>query len=278
MLHREGQLPTICKTWRPAPVRDRSRVTRVHRPRAGVAARHPDVPITSEEITLRVRVQRTVDRVGAEAAGPAPVRARRRVTRVHRPRAGVAARHPDVPITSEEITLRVRVQRTVDPVGAEAAGPAPVRDRSRVTRVHRPRAGVAARHPDVPITSEEITLRPRVQRTVDPVGAEAAGPAPVRDRSRVTRVHRPRADWNPSRGRTCTPLAPGEGGAGSGPAGRQAAGVGWTALAAACPPRSTLLSVSKSSGTPLANWRRGHVQTHPAHRGARYDGGGCVRE
>jgi len=35
----------------------------------------------------------------------------------------------------------------------------------------------------------------------------------------------------------------------------------------------------KSSGTPLANWRRGHVQAHrSAHRGARYDGGSCVLE
>jgi len=46
---------------------------------------------------------------------------------------------------------------------------------------------------------------------------------------------------------------------------RQAAGVAVTAgealgrSPAACPPRSTLLSVSKSSGAPLVHWRRGHV-------------------
>jgi hypothetical protein len=79
--------------------------------------------------------------------------------------------------------------------------------------------------------------------------------------------------------RTSMPLAPGEEAPGPGrPEGRRPERR-WTPLAAAYPPRSTLLSVSKSSGTPLANWGRGHVQTHPsAHRGARYDGGGCVRE
>jgi len=61
------------------------------------------------------------------------------------------------------------------------------------------------------------------------------------------------------------PLAPGKRGAVSWPIRRQAAGVAVTAgealgrSPAACPPRSTLLSVSKSSGAPLVHWRRGHV-------------------
>jgi len=52
--------------------------------------------------------------------------------------------------------------------------------------------------------------------------------------------------------RTGIPLAPEKGAPGPDRPESRRPGRRWTALVAACPSRSTLLSVSKSSGTPLA--------------------------
>jgi hypothetical protein len=58
------------------------------------------------------------------------------------------------------------------------------------------------------------------------------------------------------------------GGAGSWPAGRQAAGEALDPSRGGISTKIHLPSVSKSSGTPLANWGRGHVQTHPSAHGS----------
>jgi hypothetical protein len=153
---------------RPSPAAgDGPRVSAVDRPRLAPPAGHPQVTPAVEEVGLRAGVERGIYAGLAEAAGPSPGGDGLRIARVDRPGARLAPGDPDVAVAVEEVALRARVQRGVDPLLPEPGRPSPLGDGLRIAGVDGARALVPAGDPDVAVAVEEIALRAREQCGTD---------------------------------------------------------------------------------------------------------------